>query len=92
MNYIDIENTVLNKGDEQYEETIINWRITRRKLEIRCPNCDMFFEVPNDITVDANGYLSDQFYHFCDDQLIAETLEEGIGGFTALAHLVDWGL
>ena len=86
MQYTEIENFVHNKGNE-YEETIINWRKRRGHVQLRCPLCDRFFNLPKDITIDAKGYCSTSFYHFCED--IYEG-EENTEGWTAWAHLVGW--
>lgn len=86
MNYTDIENTTIDKGTE-YEETIINWRTRRGKVQLRCPLCDRFFAIPKDITIDASGYFSASLYHFCEDIFDGE---ENNDGWTVLAHLIGW--
>ena len=88
MHYQDIENYTLNRGTED-EETVINWRIRRHKVQLRCPKCDRFFDLPKDIPIDENGYCFDTVYHFCED--IYEG-EENNAGYTVLAHLVGWGV
>jgi hypothetical protein len=88
MHYTDIENQVVDKGTE-YEETIINWRTRRRRVQLKCPRCFHFFDLPKDITIDDNGYCSTSVYHFCEDQYEGDENNEG---YTVLAHLVGWGL
>jgi len=88
MNYTDIENFVFDKGTDD-EETVINWRVRRRKPQIRCPKCFKFFDLPKDTTIDKEGYLSASIYHFCDDQFQGDDNQQG---WAVLAHLVDWGV
>jgi len=63
------------------------WRMKRGKVQIRCPLCDQFFNVPRDIAVFSNGNLSDKLYHFCEDTFVDE---ENTDGWVVLAHLEDW--
>lgn len=91
MQYTDLENEVIDQGTED-EETIIRWRVRRRKVQIKCPRCDNFFDVPKDIKIDDNGYLSSSIYHYCEEQSIDGIPEENEEGWAVLAHLVDWGV
>jgi hypothetical protein len=90
MHYTDIENIVVDKGDEDYEETIVNWRVRRRKVQLRCPKCDLFFDLPKAITIDENGYASGSFYHFCSEQVIDGVPDENDEGWTVMPHLVGY--
>ena len=83
MNYTELENIV----DE--DSRIIWWRIKRRKVELRCPKCDRFFNPPKDVKFDKDGYASDIIYHFCDDIYDDEENNEG---WVVCPHLVGWGV
>ena len=81
MHYTDIENITTE------DDTIINWRKRRGKVQLRCPYCDKFFDIPKDITIDANGCFSTSLYHFCDDIFEGEVNNDS---WSLLAHLVGW--
>ena len=82
MNYTDI----INWSEE--DNTIVNWRRRRGKTQLLCPRCDRFFDIPEDIKIDDNGYASAVVYHFCEDLFDDEENNEG---WVVLPHLVEWG-
>ena len=86
MHYTDIENYQLE------DEAVINWRVRHGKVQLLCPKCQRFFLLPKDIKIDDNGYCSDSFYHMCQERMIDGELYEDGDGWTALVHLVDWGV
>lgn len=86
MNWTELENITSDVGTE-YEETIINWRRRRSKVQVRCPRCDEFFDLPKDMIIDKKGYCNTNVYHFCNDQFIDD---DNSDGWVALLHLVGW--
>lgn len=69
-----------SKGGEEGRD---NWQVSNGKIELRCPKCDEWFQIPTGLTVDKNGNLSDTIYHFCQD--------DDDGSWVVLACLVGWG-
>jgi hypothetical protein len=86
MNYTRIENFTYNVGDDD-EETIINWRVKHHRVQLRCPKCDQFFDIPKDCKIDHDGYASSSVYHFCNDFYDDEENNEG---WVCLPQLVGY--
>jgi len=68
---------------ETEDGIIINWRKRHNKVQLKCPRCDNFFDVPRDVKFDDYGNANDYIYHFCDDDLNEE-------GWVVLPTLVGW--
>lgn len=71
-------------GDED-DPGQINWRKRLLHVQVRCPRCDEWFNVPHDVKFDKEGKADRTVYHFCED---SDGNDDG--GWVVALHLEGW--